>query len=187
MEETDRVTVSDFDLLLLLCKCDEVIPVTIKDALEIAMSLSENLEWVYSGAHALGSDIVAQAWIDELTYYEMKDRFGAYPGEIHNTIYNLGWMGYAGSRIAGYLRDERMNVRLRMLHDRIKHGVKRELLGLVTIKGVGRVIARGLFGSGLKTPRDVATADLRQLERVPGVGEKRALRIKEEALEQCML
>jgi helicase len=185
-EREGDATVSDFDLLVLLCKCEEIVPMNVKNAFEIACSLSDNLEWIYSGTHALGSAIVTQAWIDELTYFEMKDKFGAYPGEIHNNIYNQSWMAYAGSRIAEYLQDERMYVRLRVLHDRIKHGVRPELLGLVTIKGVGRVIARGLYAAGFRNPRAVAEADLARLEKVPGVGAKRAVKIKEEALEECM-
>jgi helicase len=157
----------------------------VKDAMEIATTLSDNLEWVYNGAHALGSAIVANAWIDELTYFELKDRFGAYLGEIHNNIYTPGWMAYAGSRIAQYLQDERMYARLRALHDRIKHGVKPELFGLVTLKGVGRVIARGLYSAGFRNPREVAKADVAQLERVHGAGAKRAEKLKEEALRQC--
>lgn len=185
MEKEGRANISDFDLLLLLCKCEEIIPLNVKDAMEIACNLSDNLEWVYSGAHALGSAIVTHAWIEEHTYFELKDQFGAYPGEIHNNIYSLGWMAYAGSRIAEYLRDEKTYARLRALHDRIKQGVKPELLGLVAIKGVGRVIARGLYSAGFRTPRDVAKASLMRLEKVPGVGAKRAAKLKEEAVRQC--
>lgn len=173
---------STFDLLLLLCTCEEVLPLTVKDAMEIATSLTDNLEWVYSCARAVGSAIVAQAWIEELTYHELKERFGAYPGEIHNTIYNLEWIAYASSRIAEYLREEKMYARLRELTGRIRYGVKPELLSLVAIKGVGRVIARGLYSAGFRSPRDVARADVTQLERVFGVGQKRAKKIKEEAV-----
>jgi helicase len=187
IEKEGRVTVSDFDLLLLLCKCEEIIPLNVKDAMEIACNLSDNLEWVYSGAHALGSAIVTHAWIEEHTYFELKDQFGAYPGEIHNNIYGLGWMAYAGSRIAEYLRDEKTYARLRALHDRIKQGVKPELLGLVTLKGVGRVIARGLYSAGFRTPQEVAKASLMRLEKVPGVGRKRAEKLKEEAVRECRM
>ncbi|MHC1611610.1 MAG: DEAD/DEAH box helicase [Candidatus Methanospirareceae archaeon] len=182
MEEEGGVTISDFDLLLLLSQCEEIVPLNVRDAMEIATRLTDNLEWVYNSADALGSAIVTNAWIDELTYSELKDRFGIYPGEIQNNIYTQSWMAYASSRIAEYLRDERMYLRLRALHPRIKHGVKPELLGLVSIKGVGRVIARSLYSAGFKTPRDVAEADVAQLEKVPGVGRKRAARLKEEAL-----
>lgn len=179
-----RAKISDFDLLLLLCKCDEVVPLKVKEAMGIASILSDNLEWLYGGEYALGSAIVAHAWIDEMTYPEMKEKFGIYPGEIHNNIYVLGWMCYAASRLAEYLRDENMYARLSMLKDRIRQGVKTEVLRLASIKGVGRVIARGLYSAGFRSPGEVAKADVAQLERVPGVGEKRAKKIKEEALRQ---
>lgn len=179
-----RAKISDFDLLLLLCKCDEVVPLKVKEAMGIASILSDNLEWLYGGEYALGSAIVAHAWIDEITYPEMKEKFGIYPGEIHNNIYVLGWMCYAASRMAEYLRDENMYARLNVLKDRIRQGVKTEVLRLVSIKGVGRVIARGLYSAGFRSPGEVAKADVAQLERVPGVGEKRARKIKEEALLQ---
>jgi len=180
-----RAKISDFDLLLLLCKCDEVVPLKVKEAMGIASILSDNLEWLYGGEYALGNAIVAHAWIDEITYPEMKEKFGIYPGEIHNNIYVLGWMCYAASRMAEYLRDENMYARLNVLKDRIRQGVKTEVLRLVSIKGVGRVIARGLYSAGFRNPGEVAKADVAQLERVPGVGEKRARKIKEEALRQC--
>jgi len=179
--------ISDFDLLLLLCKCDEVVPLKVKEAMEIASSLSDNLDWVYSGAYALGSAIVAHAWIDEFTYQEMKERFGIYPGEIHNNIYVLGWICYAASRMAGHLHAENMYARLNVLKDRIRHGIKTDLLGLVSIRGVGRVIARGLYSAGFRNPEEVAKVDIAELERVPGIGAKRARKIREEALRQCKM
>ena len=179
-----KAKISDFDLLLLLCKCDEVVPLKVKEAMEIASSLSDNLEWVYGGAYALGSAIVAHAWIDELTYPDMKERFGIYPGEIHNNTFVLGWMCYAASKMAEYLHAENMYARLNVLKDRIRHGIKTDLLGLVSIRGVGRVIARGLYSAGFRNPGEVAKADVTQLERVPGVGAKRARNLKAEALRQ---
>jgi len=211
--------ISDFDLLLLLCRCEEVVPLRVKEAGEIATVLTENLEWLYgvgggavgsgavgsgavgsgavgSGAGCggaavgVGSAVVAQAWIDELSYSEMKRRFGIYPGEIHNNVYVLGWICYAASRLAEHLQkenneDAELSARLNVLKDRIKHGIRKDLLGLVCIKGVGRVIARWLHSAGFKSPEEVARAEVEQLERVPGVGAKRAKRLKEEALRLC--
>jgi helicase len=178
--------VTDVDLLLLLCKCEEIVPLNVKNAIEIASSLSDNLEWLYSGAYALGSAIVTHAWIEEYTYPEMKKLFGTYPGEIHNTIYVLEWIAYAASRIAKYLQDEFMYTRFNVIKDRIRYGIKPELLGLVAIKGVGRVIARRLYSAGIRTPQEVAQADLKRLKNISGVGEKRAKKIKEEALNVYM-
>ena len=185
LERDQRATITEFDLLLLLGNCEEVNPITVKNAMEIALTLSENIEWMYRCGHAVSSAIVAQAWIEELTYADLKARFGAYPGEIHNAIYNYGWIAYAASRIAEFLREDSMAGRLRTVHDRIQHGVKSELLGLVAIKGVGRVIARGLYTAGLRTPRAVAEAETAELARVHGVGMRRAAKLKEEALQLC--
>lgn len=181
-EREKGTKISDFDLLLLLCKCDEVVPLKVKASMEIAANLSDNIEWLYGGAYALGSAIVAHAWIGERTYPEMKEKFGIYPGEIHNDVYVLGWMCYAASRMAEFLQAENMRARLSMLKDRIRHGIKTDLLGLVSIRGVGRVIARGLHSAGFQNPAEVAKADITQLEMVPGVGKKRAKKLKEEAL-----
>jgi helicase len=174
--------ITDFDRLLLLCRCGEVVPLRVKEARGIASILSDNTEWLHSGEYALGSAIVAHAWIEEMTYPEMKEKFGIYPGEIHNNIYVLGWICYAASRMAAYLQDETMYAGLSVLKDRIRQGVKTDVLGLVSIKGVGRIIARGLYSAGLRNPEEVAKADAAKLERVHGVGAKRARKIKEAAL-----
>jgi len=186
-EREKGTKISDFDLLLLLCKCDEVVPLKVKASMEIAANLSDNIEWLYGGAYALGSAIVAHAWIGERTYPEIKEKFGIYPGEIHNNIYVLEWMCYAASRMAEFFQVENMRARLGMLKDRIRHGIKTDLLGLVSIRGVGRVIARGLHSAGFRNPAEVANADITQLEMVPGVGKKRARKLKEEALRQCKM
>lgn len=185
LDRDQRATITEFDLLLLLGTCDEVTPITVKHAMEIAFTLSGNVEWIYRCGHAVSSAIVAQAWIEEHTYADLKTRFGAYPGEIHNAIYNYGWIAYAATRIAEFLGEDAMVGRLRSLHDRIQHGVKSELLGLVAIKGVGRVIARGLYTAGLRTPRAVAEAETAALARIHGVGLKRAGKLKEEAVRLC--
>ncbi len=186
-EREKGTKISDFDLLLLLCKCDEVVPLKVKASMEIAANLSDNIEWLYGGDYALGSAIVAHAWIGERTYPEMKEKFGIYPGEIHNDVYVLGWMCYAASRMAEFLQAENICARLSMLKDRIRHGIKTDLLGLVSIRGVGRVIARGLHSAGFRNPEEVAKAGITQLEMVPGVGKKRAKKLKEEALRQCKM
>jgi helicase len=48
------------------------------------------------------------------------------------------------------------------LSERIKHGVKEELLPLVWIPGVGRVRARALYSAGFRKPEDIVQARDRQ-------------------------
>jgi len=67
------------------------------------------------------------------------------------------------------------------LSARIKHGVKEELLPLVSIPGVGRVRARALYNAGLRRPEEVAQAGVERLTRIPSIGEGVAVRIVEAA------
>ena len=53
---------------------------------------------------------------------------------------------------------------------RVEQGVKRELLELVSLRGIGRVRARALYVSGLKTLRDVQRAEVAGISRIPGIG-----------------
>ncbi len=172
---------NDFDLLMILCGCEEVTPLNVKDAQTIAMNLTDNIDMVYACGYALGTAIVAHAWIDEMSYPELKTKFGIYPGEIHTNLYALEWLCYAATRIARYLGADTVYKRMAELKERIKHGVRSELLSLVAIRGVGRVIARNLYSAGFRTAEAVARADLTALKQVPGVGSRRASKLKEEA------
>jgi len=101
---------------------------------------------------------------------------------VHTNLYVLEWLSHAAARIARYLGLEPVYARLNELEDRIRHGVRHDLLDLVKIKGVGRVIARNLYSAGFRTHEEVARADLTRLKRIPGVGSRRATKLKEAAL-----
>jgi len=193
-ERFEERKISDFDILMLLCSCEEVPSLNVKSAISIALNLSENAEWVYRCSHALGTAIVSHAWIEEMSYAEMKKRFGAYPGEIYAAVSTLEWISYAASRIAHYLYKESEEEkswasphfkvfaeRLLLLKDRIKHGVRTELLALTALRGVGRSLARKLYTAGFRSVAEVANADAKRLAEIPQIGEKRARKIKEAA------
>jgi helicase len=65
------------------------------------------------------------------------------------------------------------------LSERIKHGVREELLPLVWIPGVGRVRARALYSAGFRKPEDIAQASVERLVRIPAIGEGIAVKIVE--------
>ena len=64
----------------------------------------------------------------------------------------------------------------------IKHGVKRELLELVKLPGIGRVRARLLYEHGYTSPEQLAGLSPEQLAAMlKGLGEKRAREVIEKA------
>jgi len=63
---------------------------------------------------------------------------------------------------------------------RVEKGVKSELLPLVRLKGIGRVRARILYDSGLKTIKDLKRASIKELTSLPLIGPKLTKEIKEQ-------
>ncbi len=68
------------------------------------------------------------------------------------------WLSNAMDRIA----KEVGNNSVRGLTERIKHGVREELLELVKIRNIGRVRARKLYNAGIRTAEDI----VKQKEKV---------------------
>ncbi len=64
------------------------------------------------------------------------------------------------------------------IKERIKYGVKSELLTLLRFKGIGRTRARKLFRAGIKTIQDVKKTNIETLASI--VGPKLAKSLHEE-------
>jgi helicase len=63
---------------------------------------------------------------------------------------------------------------------RVRYGVRRELLDLVKLRGVGRARARSMFDHGVKTLDDVRAIEIGALARIPKMGDALAKSIKEQ-------
>ncbi|UCC27266.1 MAG: ski2-type helicase, partial [Candidatus Bathyarchaeota archaeon] len=63
---------------------------------------------------------------------------------------------------------------------RVQKGVKRELLPLVRLEGIGRVRARILYNADLKTIADLKKAHVKKLTSLPLIGLKVAKKIKDQ-------
>ncbi|MCW3981759.1 MAG: helix-hairpin-helix domain-containing protein, partial [Candidatus Bathyarchaeota archaeon] len=123
---------------------------------------------------------VMQSWIEEVTEEQMLENFRVQPGDLYRIISSEEWLLYAARELAKLLKQNDLLPRLSVLMERSTKGVRKELLPLVRLEGIGRVRARILFDSGLKTVKDLKRAPLDQLMRLPLVGSKVAKRIKEQ-------
>ncbi len=66
------------------------------------------------------------------------------------------------------------------LVERVSKGIKRELLPIVKLEGIGRVRGRIIFNAGYKTIEDLRLASIEDLTALPSVGPRLAKRIKEQ-------
>ena len=117
-------------------------------------------------------------WIEETPDDVLIEKYNVGTGDIYSLTQSAEWLAYAASRLANALGLAHHYVRLANLRHRIKHGVKEELLELVSIKGIGRVRARALYSHGYKTILDLQKASPEELARIPTIGPTIAAKIK---------
>ena len=123
---------------------------------------------------------VLKSWMDETSEDEMIERFRVQPGDLYRIVSTSKWLIHASHELASLFDHKDLLANLSRLTIRIEKGVKPELLSLVTLKGIGRVRARILFNSGIKTIDDIKEIQLSRLKGLPQIGLKLALNIKEQ-------
>jgi helicase len=123
---------------------------------------------------------VLKSWMDETSEDEMIERFRVQPGDLYRLISTSKWLLHASHELASLFKHKDLLLHLSKLTVRIEKGVKPELLPLVKLEGVGRVRARLLYNSGLRSVDDVKRAPLRKLTGLPLIGPRLAKKIKEQ-------
>ena len=123
---------------------------------------------------------VLGAWIEETTEDDTIGKFRVQPGDLYRLISTARWLLYASHELASLFGHKDLLRNLAELTERVKKGVKMELIPLVRLEGIGRVRARILHDSGLKTIKDIKRAPLEKLTNLPLIGPKVAKKIKEQ-------
>jgi len=124
--------------------------------------------------------MVIKSWIEERSEDEIIERFRVQPGDLYRTIQNVKWLLYATHELARLFGNKQVLPQILELMDRVEKGVKKELLPIVKLEGVGRVRGRILFNAGFKTIEDIKHAAIRDLVNLPLIGPRLAKKIKEQ-------
>jgi len=122
-------------------------------------------------------------WITEKSEEEIEKRFGIGPGDIRNKMEIAEWMAYSMDQLSALFRKEAHLV-LQPITRRISKGIREELLELSKLRNIGRVRARVLFNSDIKSIFDVRNASLDRLAALPSIGKKIAIQLKRELGEE---
>ena len=121
-----------------------------------------------------------KAWIEEMSEDWLMERFRVQPGDLYRTLENAKWLLHATHELAQLFSNRQIIPLTLEAQQRVEKGVKKELLPLVKLEGVGRVRGRIMFNSGYKTIHDLKNARLEDLTSLPLIGPKLAKRIKEQ-------
>ena len=119
-----------------------------------------------------------QAWVDEEIEDRIHERFGVGAGDIRRTVDTAEWLLYAAHELASLFKVRQALPGLHRLRQRIRYGVREELLKLVQLRGIGRVRGRSLFRARYRKLADIERATEEELARVPYIGPEIARSIK---------
>ncbi len=128
----------------------------------------------------LKTAILLQQWIDEKPEDALIMRFSVGSGDILYITDSAKWLLYASTEIARLFEYSNVIKHINELHIRVSHGIKKELVPLVKLRGIGRVRARMLFNSGFKSIAALRKADPRELARIPTIGPEIVRSIKDQ-------
>lgn len=165
--------------LMMICQCAEMRPLlTVKKKEyedvenELAKSDIESPDvWDVEYEDFLSefkTALLLREWISESGEDKILEKYGVTPGELYNKTANAEWMLYSASELALLLGIKEIANNINKVRLQIKHGVREELLKLVTLKGIGRVRARKLYAAGIRTAGDIKKADEKILAKLLG-------------------
>ena len=113
-------------------------------------------------------------WIDEEKEEALCDDFGVGPGDIYRHVESTEWLLYTAGRIAELNHFKKITFVLESLRQRVRYGIKEELLELASLHGVGRIRARQLFSHGYHKIHDLQYASADQLSSIKSIGKSLA-------------
>ncbi len=125
--------------------------------------------------------LVLNNWIEELPEDKLMERFSVQPGDLYRTIENAKWLLHATEELSPVVAKNKEVTSLGVeLVERVSKGIKRELMPIVALEGVGRVRGRIIFNAGYQTIEDLKHATIEELTNLPSVGPRLAKKIKEQ-------
>ena len=103
-------------------------------------------------------------WIEEDSLREIEKELGVAPGDLRVRVDHAGWLLNATRQICANDDEEDAALAdangdliemLDVMQRRVANGCREDLLGLIAIRGVGRVRARTLANHGYRTPLEI--------------------------------
>jgi helicase len=122
--------------------------------------------------------MVLKSWIEEASENTLIDQFRVQPGDLFRTIENAKWLLHATHELAKLFGNKAVLPLASELIERVAKGIKKELLPIVKLQGVGRVRGRIMFNAGFQTVADIKHAPIEDLTNLPLIGPRLAKKIK---------
>jgi len=181
-ELRSRNTYSDLGLLQLLCSTPDMPTLYARNA-DVALLgriMDERTDDLWIGMpqdeeesepfyRSLKTALLLSDWSDELSDAKICERYNVGPGDIYGMVESVNWLLHAGGELARLFKPS-FHQPIREYEICMKNGIRRELLPLVRLRGIGRVRARRLFNHGITSPDELLSAGIEEVTRILGKG-----------------
>ncbi len=161
---------------------DEVVQ-TRRSELLIPLPASNDFEFYRDFDTILGDFRTVLAlthWINENPEQSVLEKYAIEPGDLHRMVDNADWLLYSFGELARLFGRMDLVVESSELRERVRYGIKSELIPLTKLEGVGRVRARSLYNAGYTDIDKLSQATIEKLARLPRIGPAVANQIKKQ-------
>ncbi len=122
--------------------------------------------------------IALGAWIEEAGEDKLLEEYNMTPGDLQAKRDIVDWLLYSLIELCKLLKWQRKITDLERLRLRVEYGAREDLLPLLRLKGIGRIRARKLVASKIRTLEEVRRIDFATLKLL--LGEKISIDIKDQ-------
>jgi helicase len=178
----ERKDYTDLGLLQLICSTPDMPKLYVRNSdrpaldrmiesheEELWSALPHDEEEAEAYYRALKTAMLLNDWTDELPDAKICERYTVGPGDVYGMVESVNWLLHASTELARMFATG-FQPRIREFETCMKNGIRRELLPLVKLRGIGRVRARRLFNNGITSPGSVLTAGIETITKIIGQG-----------------
>jgi helicase len=122
--------------------------------------------------------LALNSWINEQPEQFLLEKYSIEPGDLHRMVDNADWLLYSLGELSRLFGRLDLALESEELRERVRYGIKPELMVLTKLEGIGRVRARSLFSAGFTSIQKLSEAPLERLSSVPKIGRSVASQIK---------
>jgi helicase len=140
-----------------------------KDTDQLWIAPPENPDDSETFYRSLKTALLLSDWTNELSDAKICERYSVGPGDIYGMVESVNWLLHATTELARMFKPA-FHASIRDYEVCMKNGIRRELLPLVRLRGIGRVRARRLFNNGITTPDRILESGIEEITRILGRG-----------------
>lgn len=118
---------------------------------------------------ALKTAMLLSDWADELPDAKICERYSVGPGDLYGMVENVNWLLHATVELSRMFAVS-LHAMVKDYEICMKNGIRRELLPLVKLRGIGRVRARRLFNNSITSPDALSAAGIENVTKILGRG-----------------